>query len=179
MKLLVLILGLSLSLAQEVLRQFPEASGANLSKEEFDLPQDFAGELNLVLVAFKQNQQSKVDTWLAYAEGSAITDNEVSVYELPVLGSSYRLLRGFIDGGMRSGIPDPVARARTITLYGDKPGFMEALAIPDENDIHAFLVDGEGQVLWQAAGEHSEAKAAELEDMITWAKLPKTYKGGL
>jgi len=42
------------------------------------------------------------------------------VYELPTLGRRYRLMRSFIDGGMRRGIPDAPVRSATITLYIDE-----------------------------------------------------------
>ena len=34
----------------------------------------------------------------------------VRVYELPTLGKSYRIMRGFIDGGMARGIADKATR---------------------------------------------------------------------
>ena len=163
--------------AQEVLATFPEVSGSNLEEQEYTLPQDFEGELNLVLVAFTQGQQAQVDTWLSYAE--ELDTEGLRVYELPVLGRSYRLLRSVIDGGMRSGISDPVARARTITLYGDKPAFMEALNMPSERTIYALLVNAAGEVLWQVDGEHTREKAAGLEQILNKAKLPANYDGGL
>ena len=177
-RILVLLMILSPTFAQTSLI-FPEITGENLEGQAFTFPQDFAGDLNLVLIAFSQGQQVQVDTWLAYAEGLELESDLLSIYEIPVLGSSYRLLRSVIDGGMRSGISDPVARARTITFYGNKPALMEALALENDRTIHALLVKQNGEVVWQAQGEAAEVSIASLEAYLNKASLPSDYKGGL
>lgn len=165
----------SMSLAQSVI--FPDIQGENLNGETYAMPQDFEGELNLILIAFTQGQQTQIDTWLAHAETLEL--DALRVYEVPVLGSSYRLLRSIIDGGMRSGIDDPVARARTITFYGNKPALMDALSLPNEKTIYAVLVRSNGEVLWQAQGEANQENAASLDAYLNKATLPTNYDGGL
>ena len=46
--------------------KFPTAKGSNLQRKKLSLPQDFDGELNIVLIAFERWQQNTVDTWLPY-----------------------------------------------------------------------------------------------------------------
>jgi hypothetical protein len=50
-------------------------------------------------------------------------------------------MQPYIEGGMRSGIPDPGARARTTSLYADKRTFRKALGLGPEDRIHAVLAD--------------------------------------
>ena len=73
-----------------------------------------------------------------------------------------RFRRWFINEGMRAGIPDPLSRERTITLYLDKPEFRRSLAMRDENDIFILLMDRSGSVLARVQGVFSEEKAQEL-----------------
>jgi hypothetical protein len=42
---------------------FPKLTAANLEKQAFSLPEDFAGDRNLLLIAFQREQQQNVDTW--------------------------------------------------------------------------------------------------------------------
>jgi hypothetical protein len=67
---------------------------------------------------------------------------------------------------MRAGIPDPVARERTITLYVDKDPFRQTLALADEGDIYVLLLDGEGRVLWREEGSFTPAKGESLREAI-------------
>jgi len=146
--------------------QFPTVTGSNLQREKLNLPQDFEGELNLVLIAFQQWQQSQVDTWLPFARQLEETHAGVRYYELPTIQRLNALARTFINEGMRAGIPDPVARERTITLYLDKRAFQEALQLPGEEDIHVLLLDRQGRVLWRAEGPFTAKDGESLAAAI-------------
>jgi hypothetical protein len=159
-----------LSLASEAIvdgeAKFPRLIASNLEKRAFSLPDDFEGSRNLLLVAFQREQQQQVDTWLREMKRFEEMDPEFRYYELPTIQSPNRLVRWFIDTGMRRGIPDPKARSRTITLYIDKQPFLKALGITDENRIHCFLVNRSGQVLWRAEGGFDDAKAVSLRECL-------------
>jgi hypothetical protein len=169
----LLFLGLSLvtsasSHAQDTVTRaaaaprFPPVSGANLEGRHFNLPNDFEGALNVVLVAFQRQQQDDVDTWTPFLRGLAAEHADLRVYELPTLGRRYIPMRWMIDGGMRRGIPDKAVRMTTITLYIDKSPYRRALGLGDESQIYVLLVDRAGTILWRGAGRHSDALAAEL-----------------
>ncbi len=142
--------------------QFPTVTGANLQRKKLSLPQDFQGELNLVLIAFQQWQQTQVDTWIPFARQLEDTYPRVRYYELPTIQRLNTLARTFINEGMRAGIPDPIARERTITLYLDKNAFREALQLPGEDDIYVLLLDRQGRVMWRAEGAFTPEKGESL-----------------
>jgi len=146
--------------------RFPRLIASNLERRSFTLPDDFEGSRNLLLVAFQREQQQQVDTWLREMRRFEELDPEFRYYELPTIQSPNRLVRWFIDTGMRRGIPDQKARSRTITLYIDKQPFLKALGITEENRIHCFLVNRSGQVLWRAEGVFDEAKAVSLRECL-------------
>ena len=145
---------------------FPKLTASNLEKQVFSLPEDFPGDRNLLLIAFQREQQQNVDTWLHQMKRFEHSAG-FQYYELPTIDRLNPLFRWFIDSGMRRGIPDRDARARTITLYIDKPSFRKALSIPDEKRIYAILVDRSGRVLWRAEGDFVEAKSASLQEALT------------
>ncbi len=142
--------------------QFPSVTGSNLQRKKLDLPEGFEGKLNLVLIAFQQWQQSQVDTWIPIARQLEEAHPALRYYELPTIQRLNALARTFINEGMRAGIPDPVARERTITLYVDKDAFKQALQLPREDDIYVLLLDREGRVLWRAEGILTQEKGESL-----------------
>ncbi len=142
---------------------FPKVAGSNLNKQAFSLPNSFTGELNLVMVAFQRQQQDSVNTWLPLAQQlEREYGQRLHYYELPTISRFYGLFRGFIDGGMRSGIPNLKARARTVTLYIDKVPFRKALSIPTEQMIQTFLLDRKGRIFWRTSGSLTAQKQAAL-----------------
>lgn len=145
---------------------FPKVRGANLERRPFTLPDDFEGEINLVLIAFKREQQTDIDTWIPTARQLGRSHPGFRYYELPTISRGVPLARWWLDDAMRAGIPDPEARAATITLYLDKRAFRTALALPSEETIYALLVDRAGRVLWRAEGGWTEEKGHAIQQVV-------------
>jgi hypothetical protein len=148
---------------------FPRVSGSNLNGSRFNLPQDLTGDLKIVLIAFKRNQVSLLETW-APAMEEIEKNHQVTYYELPTLSRNYAPLGWWIDGGMRAGIIDEKARDKTITLYINKQKFKQQLKIPTEDIIYVFLLNKAGQPIWRTEGALTEEKLKKLETKIINAK---------
>ena len=145
---------------------FPNVTGKNLNGTAFHLPADFASPVNLVFVAFLREQQDDVDSWKPFVTELKAKYPQLGVYEVPTLSRGYALIRGFIDGGMRSGIPDPNVRATTITLYLDKGAFDRELGIDSETAITVLLVRPSGEILWRTTGRFDAAHAPQLDGYL-------------
>jgi hypothetical protein len=154
--------------------QFPTVSGSNLQRKKVTLPRDFQGEQNLVFIAFQQWQQRQVDTWIPFARQLEETHPELRYYELPTIQRLNVVARTFVNEGMRAGIPDPVARERTITLYLDKEAFREALQLPGEEEIHVLLLDGQGRVVWRTEGAFTAEGGESLVAAVEGARREKS-----
>ncbi len=145
----------------------------SLEKQAVQLPQDFQGERNLLLIAFQREQQKDTDTWLAQMKRYEDIDKEFRYYEIPTIEKMNPFMRWFINTGMRHGIPDKKARERTITLYIEKEPFENSLRITDEKKIYAIVVDRSGNVLWRATGPYDEIKGKRLEEFLEKSVLPQ------
>lgn len=142
---------------------FPRITAENLNREQVTLPDDLAGSPALVLVAYKQKQQTNVNTWLDRMDEIETAIPGVQIIETPTISrGKWGWMAGFIDGGMRSGIPSTEARARTITLYTDVSLFNQALMIDSTDTIYAVLLDTEGEVVKVVEGDFTPAKLGTL-----------------
>ncbi len=160
--------------------KFPALESETLEKHAVQLPRDFQGERNLLLIAFVREQQKDIDTWLTQMKQYEDIDKEFRYYEIPTIEKMNRFMRWFINTGMSHGIPDKKARERTITLYIDKEPFKQSLRITDEKKIYALVVDRSGTVLWRATGPYDEASGKSLEDFLEKSLAhPKTVPAGL
>jgi len=149
-----------------MVEQFPEIKGTSLSLVDHRLPGTLAGEVNLLLIAFRQWQQRDVDTWVPTATALAGEYAGFRAYELPVISKVYRPVSGFIDGGMRSGIPDPSVREATITTYLDRGQFLRALRIDSVGEIVPMLVTPDGAILWRSKGRMTDEAARKLRTVV-------------
>ncbi|MEI8132239.1 MAG: hypothetical protein WCG34_07390 [Leptolinea sp.] len=145
---------------------FPTVQGSNLLRQKLTLPQDFKGKLNLVFIPFLQWQQSEVDSWVPWINEMEAMYPGFMYYELPTIENRNIIYQMFINEGMRAGIPNPVTRERTITLYLHKSEFQKALNMPDEEHIYNLLVDKQGNTLLRLRGPFTKEKGGEFNNII-------------
>ena len=147
--------------------RFPRYEGKNLEGQAITIPSGLKGEVNLCLVPFLQWQQSDVDTWLRWLERSPLAERKgFAYYEFPTVQDRGERFQRFLDQGMARGIPDPVARARTITIYTDMSRFLKTLEVESRRQIQVYLIDREGRILWQTTGRFSAEKGQELSEFL-------------
>ena len=154
--------------------RLPMVAGRDIDGNDFVVPTDFAGELNLVLMAFTREHQNDVNTWLPHTRELEAAWQGFRVYEVPTLWEMNWFQRRQLDFWMSTGIQDPLARATTITLYTDLQAMQSALALPDLDTIQILLVDRNGVVVWRSAGTFSEAKFEDLTATLIQTHLTKS-----
>lgn len=155
---------------------FPVVAGSNLDGHKYSLPNDFKGNLNIVMIAFRREQTNLIEGWTNRLEELVGKNPTLEYYELPVLSTSYSPFRWWIDGGMRAGILDDKARQRTITVYTNKKVFKNQLGISDEGTIYIFLVSRNGKILWRTQGGFTEEKHQQLQHIAEENSIKKKEK---
>ena len=144
---------------------FPQINGIDLQGTKRELPKSFEGKLNIVTVAFKREQQAEVDTWIPIAEEISKENPDIHFYEVPLIYELGAFSRTWINNGMRFGIPNEIARKRTITVYTDRKKFFELMKM-EEDKIYTLLLDSDGKILWQTDGPSSKEKIQSLKKIL-------------
>ena len=146
--------------------KLPVVNGSNLKRQKVVFPDDFAGTINLVFIAFLRRHQDLIDEWVPFVEQLAQENPQFHYYEFPTLPRRGLIYRTFLNEGMRAGIPNNVTRARTITLYLDKRTFRKALDISNEQNMWVYLFDRSGDVLWRTEGRFTKDKSEALLKVV-------------
>ena len=140
-------------------RRFPSVSGRALSGEVVRFPEDLAGAPALLLCAYRRGTQADCDRWAAFAERRLPA---LVVYELPIIPSPvWRPLQGWIDGGMRGGVP-PALWSTTVTLYGQGRAAREFVEDSGGHRAQVVLLDAAGVVAFHDARGFTEEGGAAL-----------------
>lgn len=145
---------------------FPKVNGANLEGEIVNIPLDLEGKKKLLLVAFKREQQEDVNTWLSATVDLLKDYPDFAVYEIPTIKKMNFLMRFNINNGMRYGIDSKEQREKTITLFIDKEEFKKALDIDTEENIYAFLLNENHEIVWRAQGLASKSYIYSIEEYL-------------
>ena len=150
------------------LGQFPVLQATNLNDTRFQLPQNFGGQLNLIVISFAREQQHTVDSWLPAARQLEATHPSFRYYELPTMSRQNLLYRWWFNAALRSNTTDKDLRSRILPVYVNKHKFLRALHVRNDNKVVAVLVDQSGRVYWESEGPFTEQKGQSL-----LAALPK------
>jgi hypothetical protein len=146
---------------------FPGLTTYSLDKAKLNLPADFAGQLNLLLISFQPEQQTQIDTWMPFAQGLQHINFNFRWYRMPVSSNENIVFRWWENSSMRSDETDPEAWPWIVPLYVDKNGFRRDLQIPGERQISVLLINKQGRVLWRAEGPLTPDKRASLTAAIS------------
>ncbi len=152
---------------------FPDTLSYSLDKAKINLPADFEGRTNLLLISFEPEQQKDVDSWFPVAQALLHTDFNFRWYRLPISARENFVFRWWENSSMRSDEEDPETWHWIIPLYVDKDAFRRALNIPNERNVVALLTDKQGRVLWQASGPLTPQKRVSLMAAVTGAAAPR------
>lgn len=151
-----------LTTAATALGQFPTIEATDLDHARLNLPGEFAGQLNLVLISFAREQQEEVDTWIPAARQIQSGHGKFRFYELLTMSHENFLYRWWFNAALRSNTTDKDLRDRILTAYVGKPGFKRSLHIANEKDVVALLVDQKGHVYWRADGASTDQETRQL-----------------
>ena len=84
--------------SQEV--KIPLLHAHDLNGKSWILPHDLKAKKNLLLVAFKQQQQDAVSSWI-YNLNLRSPKNKIAWIEIPLLQNPWKLVAAWIDKGIR------------------------------------------------------------------------------
>jgi hypothetical protein len=151
---------------------FPLITGANLNGQNYNLPKDFSGKINIVTIGFEREHQIAIDTWIPQIQKLIESNKTLSIkfYELPVIYELGTFSRAWINNGMRIGIRDEEARNRTITIFTNRDKFIEILKMKIDK-IYLIVLDDNGKILWRCEGEMTREKLNLLQRILQSYKI--------
>jgi hypothetical protein len=120
----------------------------------------------LLFLGFSHKSGDDFKKWADEARTPFVADSRIDYYELADLESAPALIRKMIVHGMRGSVKEP-RRGHVAPFAEHDTEWKRLVNFDDPNVVYVVLADPEGHVVWQSRGPATEAKAQELEAMIT------------
>lgn len=153
--------------APEPPADFPAVDGATLDGTPVALPGDLHAAWNLLIVTFRDDLDPLADRWVLLGRRLAdAAGGQLGVYELPVVGKGFRVLRPIVNETLKAQAEDADERARTVPVYEDRTRFRKRLGVRDADAVHVFLVARDGRIAWRGEGPMTPALVAGLEAAV-------------
>jgi hypothetical protein len=142
---------------------FPRVAGESLTGERITIPDAYRGKNTLLLIGYTQKAQFDIDRWIL---GALQADVPVEIVEVPTIaGMMPQMVQGFINNGMRSGIPQS-DWASVVTVYEDAPKIIELLGNERPQSAYAVLLNRSGVVVWSSNIGYSASQILTLKQTV-------------
>ncbi len=146
-------------------QKFPVIEAETLSQEKVVFPEVTQGKTALILIAFKRQTQGQVDSWLDPFIEEFGGNEQVTFYEIPMISNNWKWMSGWIDSGMRSGVPS-YKHDHVATYYGPLSEYFEYFSIQDKRLCYVFLLDEEGNIIWKNQDAATPDSYNELSQFV-------------
>ncbi len=149
--------------ADLVSKQFPTVTGQSLTKEVVTIPDAYRGKKTVLLIGYQQKTQFDIDRWIL---GLLQSEVPVQIVEVPTIaGMMPQMVQGFIDNGMRSGIPKE-DWGSVVTVYEDAEKIINAIGNDRPQSTHVVLLNESGRILWSSNRGYSAQQVLELKSVV-------------
>ena len=169
MRLVPTVLGLSLlsigASAAPNQTRIPAVHGTTFSNTHVDLPDALHGKVGILVVGFSQGSRDAVTVWGKKLAADYYDSPNVLYYEMPVLASVPKIMRGFVAGRIKSSVSDR-GKPHFLPVTDDETQWRELTHYSAPNDPYILLVDGQGTVRWQTQGPPTDSIYAVLKQTV-------------
>jgi hypothetical protein len=134
-----------------------------------NLPEDLRGRVGVLVLGFSKSSGDESKGWGQRLAASYPESSGVMYYEIPVLESVPKLVRGMVVKSMRSGVPEAEQR-HFMPIFSGEAEWKKTAHVGSSDDAYVLVVDGSGTVRWQTAGRVTDAGFAVLKEQVESAQ---------
>ena len=146
--------------------RLPIFSGENLSGDVLTFPDAFETEYIITVILFDREQQERAADWLPVIEELAEARENLSFYDIPVFPEIPPIARTAARLGLRVQLDEHLHDLLVMVFLEDLNAFLEAMEIPDVENIQVYIMTDEGVALWHVEGDYTEEKAEALREQV-------------
>jgi predicted transcriptional regulator len=137
---------------------FPHINGQTFGERAVILPDAFKGKPTILVITFTRAAQEQARTWTEKLKQKSLG---AATYQVLELEDVPRLMRGFVRGSIRRGLPREQLDS-FVLLFEGQDALKKAVAFGAENDAYVILLDANGNVVWQEHGAVDDSKVTAL-----------------
>jgi len=172
----LLFSSISLSLFAQKDQPFPALEGRTAAGEVVRIPEDTRGKVSLLCLAYSQESEAELETWLLPAYKYFLKENHAvfeSLYdETPLNLYFIPMVRAIVSDNQFEKFEqqfrniDQSLRAHVLLYHGNITPYKRFLNMTDKSKPYFFVLDKNGRIVHITSGAYSQSKMDELRQII-------------
>jgi predicted transcriptional regulator len=138
---------------------FPHINGQTLGERAVVLPDAFKGKPTILVVTFTRAAQEQARVWTDKLKQRSL---RAPTYQVLELEDVPRLMRGFVRGSIRRGIPKE-SQDSFVLLFEAQDALKKVVGFNAQDDAYVVLLDANGNIVWRENSTVNEKKLAALQ----------------
>jgi hypothetical protein len=151
----------SASLAETI----PVTHGTTLSGKEIVLPQDLHPGRTILILGFTKKSSESSRDWGKRIAPLLASDPTVAWFQIPILASVPRLVRGMVLSSMKKDVPQ-ITQQYFLPIYEKEREWKQLVSYHEPDDAYIVIVDQSGTVVWKAHGPFTPQRLQEMKDVV-------------
>ena len=139
-------------------QRIPELHGTTFSGQPMALPEALRGKVGILVFGFSEGSRDVVTSWGKKLAADYLDSSTVLYYEIPVVASVPKLLRGFVINRIKASVADR-GKPHFIALSEDEATWRTLVR-------YLLLVDSQGMIQWQTHDPPTDATYADLKQRV-------------
>jgi hypothetical protein len=140
----------------------PAVRGTTFAGAKVTLPDELQGRVGVLIVGFSQSSRKEMTEWGVRLADDADRPAGLVFYELPVLESVPRVLRGWVTKKIRDAVSAP-GQQHFLPVLDHEEEWKRVAGFGAADDAYVLVVDGDGVVRWRVHGGLTEQAYAEIK----------------
>lgn len=143
----------------------PPVHGTVLAGAQVDLPGSLRGRVGVLVMGFTQGSRAEVTEWGKRLNADYAQSPTVSHYEMAMVASVPKVVRGLVVMKIKDSIPEPGQRT-FVPVEDHQKDWKRIAAFGAEDDAYVLVVDGSGVVRWRFQGACTAASYEAMHRAI-------------
>jgi len=146
---------------------FPSLTGMTLEDKTITLPQATTGKYSILVLAYSAKASDQIAPWFDNLYEYFLMDPEydMNLYVIPMISGSKSLIAGQIEKQLKKGIQQGY-RKHFVLYQGSIDDYKKTLKLDNKEVPYVFLLDKNGKIIYQIAGQYSDAYLEKIEEKI-------------
>ncbi len=148
-------------------QNFPSLSGMTLEDKPITLPQATAGKYSLLVLTYSAKASEQIAPWFdnLYDYFIMDPDYDMNLYVIPMITGAKSLIAGKIEKQLKKGIQQGYQK-HFVLYQGEIEDYKKTLRLDNKDVPYVFLLDKNGKIVYQAAGQYSDAQLDRIESKL-------------
>lgn len=156
-------------------KKFPALEGITLEDKNVKLPDDVNGKYTLLGMAYSKKAEDHLNTWAESIYLKFIykpekpqlfqTSYDANAYFIPMFTGAKAVVEKAARKHAINHI-DPSLHEYVLFYKGDMKDYKEKLNMEDKHEPYFFLLDEEGNIVYETKGVYTEQKMAKIEAIL-------------